>query len=288
MIITRLQGGLGNQLFQYAAGHALAQKHQTNLKVDFSGHTGDIARSYKLSFFNINTEFATPEEVANFNKWYNRGWLAKFTNRLPFRLNRHHFKEPHFHFTPELFGLSDNVYIEGYWQTEKYFSSIEDTIRQEVVLKKAYAVQNEELFSLIRNNDSVSLHVRRGDYVANATTLKMHGVCTPEYYRRAIDAIKEKISKPYFFVFSDDPEWVKSNFTFTDPYRIVSAEGYADYQELSIMSRCKHNIVANSSFSWWGAWLGNNSDKIVIAPRQWFSGFKGDTKDLLPQRWLKL
>lgn len=288
MIIAKLQGGLGNQLFQYAAARALAEWYNTILKVDFNGHKSDIARSYKLPFFNIPAEVVTNQEMTAFKKWYNEGVIGKIISLLPFHLNPHYFKEPHFHFTPQVLELPDNVYLEGYWQSEKYFLPITDIIRREVVLKKEYEVQNKELIDLINQTNSVSLHVRRGDYVANPTTLKMHGICSLEYYAQAIAKIKEQVTKPYFFIFSDDPEWVIQNLKLTDQYYIVSGKGYADYQELSLMSYCKHHIIANSSFSWWGAWLGKNPEKIVIAPQKWFSEFKGNTQDLLPQNWIKL
>lgn len=288
MIIAKLQGGLGNQLFQYAAARALAERYKTTLKVDFSGHKNDIARSFKLSFFNIKTELIARQEIVSFKKRYNQGLIGKLINKLPFQLNRHYFREPHFYYTSKFLELPDNIYLEGYWQSEKYFVSIEEIIKREVVLKKEYEVPNKEVLDTINQTNSVSLHVRRGDYVANPTTLKMHGICTEEYYRQAIVYIKERVANPYFFIFSDDPEWVKNNLKLTNQYRIVSSEGYTDYQELSLMSQCKHHIIANSSFSWWGARLGKNPEKIVIAPQKWFGDFKGDTKDLLPQTWIKL
>jgi len=285
MILIKLKGGLGNQLFQYAMGRRAVHANKVDLKLDvLSGFTviqGEAYRSYNLHAFNIIENFASSNEIAKLKK--NR--FANLIEELKPYHRRLFIKEHQFHFNSKILKLSDNTYIEGYWQSEKYFKDIESIIRQEIVLKKPIANKYE---NLIHKTNSVSIHIRRGDYVTNKRIREAHGACSLNYYYKAIKKITRAITSPHFFIFSDDINWVKENLKTKHPITFISDNNTKDYEELILMSKCKHNIVANSSFSWWGAWLNNNQDKIVIAPQKWFNNASINTKDLIPESWIKI
>lgn len=150
-------------------------------------------------------------------------------------------------------------------------------------------VTNEQVAQNILSVNAVSLHVRRGDYVSNLTINQFHGTCSLEYYNQAIAQIAKKVETPHFFVFSDDPEWVKSNLKIDYSITIVDHNNAdKNYEDIRLMSLCKHHIIANSSFSWWGAWLCRNPNKIVIAPLKWFNDKSINTTDLIPDGWIKI
>lgn len=287
MIITKLIGGLGNQLFQYAAGRRLAYINNTNLKLDLSWYKNvdggkATSRAYGLGEFNIIAEnFASLEEIGRFKK-------NKIYTILE-KLNLYHrdsfTKERQFNLNPEVLNLSDNNYIQGHWQSEKYFKDIEDIIRKEFTLKKSVI---NEYGKLIDETNSVSIHIRRGDYVTDKKTRDFYETCTLNYYHTAIKKIIDNVISPHFFIFSDDMGWVKDNLIVGYPLIFVSNSQSKDYEELALTSRCKHNIIANSSFSWWGAWLNNNPNKIIIAPQKWFKNPSINTEDLIPESWIKI
>ncbi|MDL5051364.1 alpha-1,2-fucosyltransferase [Oscillatoria amoena NRMC-F 0135] len=171
------------------------------------------------------------------------------------------FRETHVHIHPEFFEISGDTYIEGCFQSEKYFKQYENTIRKELSFKTKATGKNAELLEKIKSVNAVSLHVRRGDYVSNSETLKVHGVCGLDYYERAVKHIESVIDNPHFFLFSDEPEWVQQNLTLNHPYEIINHnKGENSFEDMRLMSACNHHIIANSSFSWWGAWL-NPSEK---------------------------
>lgn len=283
-------GGLGNQMFQYAAGRAVAYRNNALLKLDISALNQDPLRSYKLHHFNIKASIATHDEVLSFTreKLYNRILHRLEGKLLPF-FKRPVFKERFFHFDPSVLKLRSNIYMVGYWQSEKYFKDIGYIIREEFTLKDPPSSKSDRLSKLITKTNSVCLHVRRGDYVSNPTTYQYHGVCSRNYYESAVETLCQLVRNPHFFVFSDDIEWVKQNLRLNHSVTYIDHNGEEkDYEDLWLMSLCKHNIIANSSFSWWGAWLNSNSKKIVIAPKQWFKDKSIDTKDLIPNNWIKM
>ena len=200
-------------------------------------------------------------------------------------------------FDPMVLKAGKNVYLEGYWQSEKYFKEIEYIIRKDLIIKPNLKGRNKDIAKKIVSENSISLHIRRGNYVANPEIFKVHGTCEQEYYYEAIDYITENVKEPYFYIFSDEIEWAKDNFkieyahTFVDINIGFDGENYQDeknYEDLRLMSLCKHNIIANSSFSWWGAWLNQNPEKIVIAPKKWFNDESLDTSDLIPNSWIRI
>lgn len=196
--------------------------------------------------------------------------------------------EPHFHYWPGIREVSHNAYLAGYWQSEKYFSDASETIRADFTFRQPLSEQNAEMAERIGQGMSVSLHVRRGDYASNPKTNTAHGLCSLEYYRAAVLHMAEHIERPEFFVFSDDIAWVKANLEIDFPcWYVDHNQGTESYNDMRLMSLCRHHIIANSSFSWWGAWLNRDPDKIVVAPRRWFANGKR-SEDLLPASWVSL
>ena len=181
--------------------------------------------------------------------------------------------------------MKDNVYLDGYWQSWKYFNNYSDIIKKDFTIKLKYLnTIDRNLLTQIENSNSVALHVRRGDYVNNKDVNKFLGICDKSYYESAIEFIKNKVVDPRFYIFSDDPDWCLKEFG--NEFFIIS--GNHDWQDLWLMSKCKNQIIANSSFSWWAAWLNNNMEKIVVAPKKWFSGMNIKIDDRLPESWIKL
>ena len=289
MVVVKLMGGLGNQMFQYAAGRALAHAFNTSLKLDISFLSDNtprhnvIQRPYELSVFNIKEQFPNKKEVQKFTT----GRVA-LSDRLTFRTYTL-YKEPHFHFAPDFLKLKPSVYLDGFWQSEEYFKAIKETIVEEFSFKEKPEGGNKQISDQISGTNSVSIHVRRGDYISNPYTNSYHGTCDLKYYQLAIEIIAQRVTDPYFFVFSDDIEWTKEHLVIDYPSQYVDQNnGDKSYEDLRLMSTCKHNIIANSSFSWWGAWLNSYPDKIVVAPEKWFNNSENNTKDLLPPSWIKV
>lgn len=283
MIIVRITGGLGNQMFQYAAARRLAHVHRSELKIDKSIYDTYTLHQYSLPVFNIIENYASKQEIENL-----AGRLGIFRN---FRSSFGPLAiiESHFHFDKNIADLPDNVYLVGYWQSNKYFQDMQNIIRKEFTFVTSPNKRNANLISAIRHINSVSLHVRRGNYVSNPATNKHHGTCSLQFYRKAIAIIAQRVKKPGFVIFSDDPDWCKANLRLRYPTVYVSHNlGKKDYEDMRLMSECEHNIIANSTFSWWGAWLNSNPDKIVIAPKNWFNDKSINTKDLIPQSWIKI
>lgn len=199
------------------------------------------------------------------------------------------FKQRFRHFDPNIFKSSRSVYLVGYWQSEKYFKNIEEILRSELTIKHNQGPDNQAMSCLINQTESVSLHIRRGDYVSNPISYQAHGICSLDYYRAAVETLTKTVKQPHFFIFSDDIEWAQENLKLDHPLTNVSNNGEVqDYEDLRLISHCKHHIIANSSFSWWGAWLCSHSQKIVIAPKKWFNNPKLNTRDLIPNEWYRI
>lgn len=279
-------------MFQYAAGRCLAEKRNTSVKTDFIRNRGDIARDYSLSCYSLTENIANKKDIGFFRYFVSRTKAGKLFGRLYKLLpisGRKYIKEPYFHFYLDFFQAPDDAYLDGYWQSEKYSKDIESVIRREFSLKSECAEKlDKELLGIINSSNSISLHVRRSDYVADNETSRVHGACSAEYYKKAFEYIAKSVSSPHIFIFSDDIEWAKDNLKFDCPVTYVSNGKYADYEEMYYMSRCKHNIIANSSFSWWGSWLNQNPERIVVAPKNWFNDKRFNTKDLIPDSWIKI
>jgi hypothetical protein len=287
MIIVQLYGGLGNQLFQYAFGRALATKLDTNLKLDISSFHAASLHKYSLMHYHITEDVAGSKEVESMVPFHT---LQQYLNRfLHVSFSRNLYLEKSYSFDPGTRFIKDNCLVRGCWQSEKYFMDIELTIRDAFQLKTPVSETGNQVKNQIDQSNAVSIHVRRGDYVNNPGTRKFHGICDLAYYSRAIDFIANRIHDPHFYVFSDDPAWCVANLQSEYPLTFVTHNDTArNYEDLFLMSRCKHNILANSTFSWWGGWLNNHPEKIIIAPAKWFNTQLYKTDTLLPWKWVKL
>lgn len=290
MIITHLVGGLGNQMFQYSIGRYLAYKNNTELILDISEIKHSTTRPYELNHLNIKENFAS-NAIVNQIKMKKRNIITKLkiiTHLTPnYNLNRYIEKKRYF-FDNNVLNLTGNVYLHGYWQTDKYFNKISDIIKEEFTFKEKPDQPNTEMLSQIRSSSSIAVHIRRGDYVSNPKFNNFHGTTNIDYYLKASEYIKSKIDNPHFFIFSDDINWVNENLHLDSTTSYIS-HNFPDrnYEDLRLMAACKHFIIANSSFSWWGAWLSSESNKIIIAPKVWTKA-SVDTKDLYPPSWIKI
>ena len=282
MITIRLQGGLGNQMFQYAAAYALARRLGAPLRLDLSCFPGDKLRDYMLDRYNLPAGI----EVTS-----GGGILpVKLRRFLP---EKGLYREPHFHVDPWLFNLQNPAILEGYFQSEQYFSACAGDIRAHFTLKDGFSAGSATLKTRIEEAPvSVSLHMRRGDYVSDPKVRAVHGCLTEDYYREAVQIIQEKCGAGVrFFIFSDDPDYAESTFDFCPDKHIVRGNDASPHEDMQLMACCDHHIIANSSFSWWGAWLNDAPGKTVVAPRRWFGPEtmkEKNTKDLLPEEWIKI
>jgi hypothetical protein len=288
-IIIRLVGGLGNQMFQYAAGRAVAYRTNMPLKLDIKYFEKYKLRSYQLGCFNINEDFASDKEISYFKKPAKKQVISYMIHIIMNRCKRIEvIKQKIFGYNPYISKIKSSAYLDGYWQSEKYFSDVADIIRNEFTLKNRPNDENLKLLEKIKDFDSVSMHIRRGDYVSDPKTNETHGFIGLDYYNKAIGFISSRIDKPYIIVFSDDIYWARRNFTTSLPVYFISNDNGNDCEQLWLMSKCKHHIIANSSFSWWGAWLSGNDSKIVIAPEKWFADKAMESRDIYVDSWVKL
>ena len=287
MVISRLIGGLGNQMFQYAAGRSLAIANNCELKLDVSGYKNyTLHNGYELNLFKIQAGIATDVEISDFVK--SRSRLSSFISKKLKLKNKSHLIEKNFGYDSSFFEIKRFVYIDGYWQSYQYFESIKSQLKLELTPATPLSGLNLTISKQIANCNSVSLHIRRGDYVNNLEANKTHGFIGIEYYNKAISLIHEQVLHPHFFVFSDDIAWARENLgLIVNVIFVDHNQGRTSFEDMRLMSLCQHHIIANSSFSWWGAWLNTSPNKIVIAPKQWFANMQ-DTSDLMPENWLKI
>ncbi|WP_347988040.1 alpha-1,2-fucosyltransferase [Methylomonas sp. AM2-LC] len=292
MIIVNLIGGLGNQMFQYAFCRALALELAEPTLLDISGFSSyTLHQGFELDrLFSCKIELATELDFKSVLGWQSPSRIRNILLHpymSAFRKNNF-VVEPYFQYWPEINSIPKKCYLSGYWQSFQYFQKYTTEIRADFTYKIPLVNKNAEFADQIKQVNAISLHVRRGDYVSNPATLKNHGVCSLDYYDLAIQYIANHVLDPVFFIFSDDIDWVKKNININyKTYYVDHNSGNDSFNDMRLMSLCKHHIIANSSFSWWGAWLNSNPNKLVIAPQKWFAN-NNDTKDLLPTDWIKL
>lgn len=285
MIIVKLKGGLGNQMFQYSLARSVSEEKKLLFKIDIRWFDNQRLRSYGLDKFNIIDNIASEEDIKKIIP-INRFFLYFFKKReLLINWNKRRFIEQlEWSYNPEIMNTGDNVYFDGYWQSEKYFKNISEIIINEFSLKNDFQINSKDYLNIINGSNSVSIHVRRGDYLTTPNILNLD----LNYYKKAISIVNKKINNPKFFLFSDDLNWCKGVFKFLGS-DVNFVQGFDDFESLGLMKACKHNIIANSSFSWWGAWLNRNTEKIVIAPDKW--GYyerqgRKPKKDMIPEEWI--
>ncbi len=280
-------------MFQYAVGRTLSLKNNTELKLDISAFATYRLHEYSLEKLSIEKNYTNHQDLP----WYENSSSNKYidfilqkTKNLVAPYNKHHFRENGFEcFNEKVLMLPDGAYLDGYFQSDKYFQEYADIIRKDFEVSVPASAQNIEIITKIQSVNAVSLHIRRGDYVKNSNTQALHGLCNAEYYKNAIAYIAAKIENPVFFIFSDDIAWAQENMkTGFEQYYIDFNNASQNHEDLRLMKNCKHHIIANSTFSWWGAWLNPSLDKIVTIPSVWFSGYNYDTHDLYPDGWIRI
>lgn len=292
MIISHLIGGLGNQMFQYAAARAMSLRWGHTLRLDISGFDNyALHQGFELGrVFSCPIDIATDADLRAVLGWQSSAPVRQLLSRRWLRVLRHgrYVIEPGFGYWPGLMRIVGKCYLRGYWQSERYFADAAETIRRDFIFREPLDDRNARLAAEICSVNSISLHVRRGDYVQNPETFATHGLCSLEYYRAAIRHVTARVKDPQFYIFSDDQTWVSENLKMGFPVvNVCDNTGIHSYRDMQLMSYCRHHIIANSSFSWWGAWLNPNPNKIVIAPKKWFATRK-DTNDLVPGDWVTI
>jgi hypothetical protein len=280
-IIVKLSGGHSNQMFQYAAGRSLAARHGVKLMLDitwFPEHARmspeDAPRVYELGSYNLQADI------------YKRSIPQRAFNRLhPLQF----YVEKDFKYDREFNKLGAYTHLEGHFQFYKYFEDVKEQIREEFTLTKPATGKNKKILDTITNDpNAVSLHIRRGDYATNH--YDTHGLVPLSYYREALKLIQQTVPEPNVYVITNDPKWCREYLKLPAKLHIIANNDdvTGGAEDMRLMRACKHNIMANSSFSWWGAWLNPNSSKIVIAPKKWFKDPSLSTKGLLPKEWIQL
>ena len=287
MIITKIIGGLGNQMFQYAAGYALSRRLNQPLKLDISDYKNYKDRVYLLNIFNHGSKILSCFQSTIYkksNKYHKKLLYNIFNNQ---RLK--YIKQPNRNYNTFFDSLHGNVYLDGYWQSEKYFLPYADEIRKIFNLELKLCKSSSIILKKIISSESVSIHFRRGDYINDIKVNNRYGVCSLQYYKKSINYFLKRFKHINFFIFSDDILWVENNLPKMNNVHFVKHEEECHpYEEVFLMSKCNHNIIANSTYSWWGAWLNNNPAKIIIAPEKWFKDTQIVIKDLIPENWIKL
>jgi hypothetical protein len=307
MVVSALSGGLGNQMFQYAAGRALAARFGARLVLDATVFTlpGE-RRRFALSDYEIDADaifdgyaHPPPGGAADYprskrlstNQDKNfivalRGIVGRISRRGDRAGEFTVFREKSFDYDPQFEQLSPQVYLTGYWQSARYFDNIDELVRSELRLSRKPSEINAAWLARMQRSGAVCVHVRRGDYLM-AAHYDHHGVCSFEYYQRAMQLMRNQMRDAEFFVFSDDWQWCRENLSSDDAIVVDANDAAAAQEELRLMAACRHHIIANSSLSWWAAWLAKTDGQIVIAPKPWFTR-KADTPDLFPGAWLTL
>jgi hypothetical protein len=293
MIIVRLSGGMGNQMFQYALGRAMSLKYNVPLGLDMAylfdrtPRPNFTFRDYYLDSFNIDPVIVSRKQIPFLYRLYGSGKIRIALDTIRRKFLKPRGTEKNFTFDKNVFDLGPNAYLDGYWQSPKYFKGYEDIIRKDFTFRDALPEPWETLTAEIKGCNSVCLHVRRGDYVTNP----FHDIDIGQsFYDRGLHEIATRAPIDRIYVFSDDIKWCESNLKFAYPTVFVGDEyvGEKDRGHFALMSSCKHFMICNSTFSWWAAWLGASAEKIVVAPQKWFADPSVDTSDIFPADWIKV
>lgn len=294
MIYVKIHYGLGNQMFQYAFARMLSIEYSINFKLDTTFYesqnlySSSILREYQLSVFKMKPLIAESEEVYKFTtpSFFQRKKRILFSSFSPYKFQNFIIENDRY-ISHNLLNLKNDIYLHGYWQDERYFKSIEHIIRDDFIFVNKPNECNNKYLDLINNSNSVSIHIRRTDFISDVNFYKTRGICDVAYYMKAIEYIKMHVHDPHFLIFSDDLDWVRNNILFNNKHTYINCNSINNgFDDMRLMSFCKFHIIANSSFSWWGAWLSNYPEKIVIAPLVWK---KINTSiKCVPDNWIRL
>lgn len=296
MIILRLKGGMGNQMFQYAFGRVLSIKNNTELAFNIEAYEDKserpfaplfTVRTYDLDVFNVKARIAKKNEIPFLYRMYFKGSLMTLIDAIRRRVFKHEAQEIYARkFNPSMLLLGKNSYIDGFFQSPKYFEGYEDVIRADFTLKNIPNENIKNLYNEISNSRSLCIHIRRGDFIGN----KEHDILDKDYYKKALDIMKNRVKIDKIYIFSDDVAWCKDNMSFGYPTIFVDNDyaGFKGEGHMYLMSGCKNFIIPNSTFSWWGAWLSKNEAKKVIAPKVWIKDPNVDMSDLILKDWITI
>jgi hypothetical protein len=291
MIVVRLMGGLGNQLFQYAAGRSVAKLRDADLAVDLGWfrrrmRATDPVRLFDLASFRLDIKILSLSErqIAALEAptrilYQPVRWLTP-----KFRVVREESQR----FDAAVLRTSDDSLLIGYWQSERYFESVRNEIRGDLTSGQRLGPKIDQHIQILRSVPTLGVHVRRGDYVTNPSAAAFHGTLGRDYYQAAVRHVMEGAAVEQVIVFSDDPTWAEEQLKFPVPTQHLSAEFRDTFDEFHLLRSCHHQVIANSSFSWWAAWLNDNPGKIVVAPTHWYRDSTVDTSDLIPSSWHRL
>lgn len=282
--IIEILGGLGNQMFQYAL-YLKFKKLGYNAKIDLSN-----LRNYKLhngyeleKIFKVKPEIATVDEIKKYSRYKKHTLFNKVLNKISLSKKSEFIERRSFTYDDDVFNIKDKIYFKGYWQNERYFQDIKTEIINCYKFPPFNNEQNVNVLNKIKNTNSVSIHIRRGDYLKDN---KRNNICNIKYYKDAIEWVNSNISNPFFYIFSDDIDWCRKFLQLSNVQYIYWNKTNTSYIDMQLMSNCKCNIIANSSFSWWAAWLNINTDKIVITPQYWITSV--ETATFSPKEWINI
>ena len=299
MIVVRLMGGLGNQMFQYAFGRSVSENNQTELKLDIlSGFKEDYyGRTYSLGHFNIIEQFAEIKELPKLRFSHTesvsfKGKIIRGINsRIPFD-RKYEIHENALTFDPTLFKANRNFYYVGYWQNEKYFKQIRKELLKEFTLKLPFTEMSQRVAENIVKTNSVAVHFRNYETKSSNSYFQqpdIHGVLGESYYNEGLNIILQRVENPHLFLFSEGATPVLEKLKHKYASTVITHNSESSHEDLMLMSMCRHQIIANSSFSWWAAWLNQNASKIIIAPKIWFlDRFKNEHTDIVPDNWIRI
>jgi len=293
MIIIRLIGGIGNQMFQYALGRRLTLDRGVPLKLDLRAYDHQELRKFELDKFNVDFQIASDEDIYK-TRFFSqnrvfRKFMAIWQKQLPYYKQRTVKEKKFSAYDDNIINVPSTCYISGFWQSKKYFAAINNKLTKEFTLKGLPSSISTNWISKIKSNTSISIHVRRGDYVNNKDKNNLHNALSLDYYYSAVNFCLKRIPSCRFFIFSDDIDWCSRSFTFiNEPEFVYVDRKNRDVEELVLMSLCNHHIIANSSYSWWGAWLNPSTTKMVISPEKWFINSTMEILDLIPDTWLRM
>ena len=291
MVIVRIKAGLGNQMFQYAVGRSLALQKGTALLLDKAGYETETFRKYELTRFKISGDTFNGARRTLEMQLQRRSLkpLRSLLETVRFPFVPKYIRDSEKGFDERLLRNNGDMYLDGFWQSERYFSPVREILLKEFSFKEAPDTENSRMLSRIGSCNAVCVHIRRGDYSSTTSGQIKHGVCPLDYYHSALEYIRQRTPNPAFFVFSDDPAWASSNLSNLEAATFVSHNvGRNDAEDMRLMMNCRHFIIANSTFSWWSAWLSQNPDKMIVAPKRWYASAKQSDKDLVPEKWVRL
>jgi hypothetical protein len=292
VVIIKLQGGLGNQMFQYAFARIISEKNKCKLycDIEFFDNTekkpGFTPRKLAINIFDI--EVIKMDELI-YSQFVNKKKVISFLDFVLWEKHKE-FAENLFKYDRKVFKIKPPIYLDGYFQKDIYFKGYENMVKKLFIFPTNFTDNIKKLLNLIDSSISVSIHFRRGDYIDDEIINNYHGTCSLDYYHDSIKTIQKNVSNPLFFIFSDDIEWVKHTLSGWkyNFYFVTETKGNDDWIDMMLMSRCKHNIIANSSYSWWSAWLNQFVNKVVIYPANWYNDKNINTQHLTPKKWIKI